>query len=91
MRHNLRVARLAKLLSAQGFLVVVSVIAPFAETRKEIDAICSPRWIYVKREGLEAEDKPYEPPIQPEVVIDTDALSQEEAQQKLSAFVMNHL
>jgi len=71
-RHNLRVARLAKVLQSQGFLVVVAVIAPFREVRDEIDAICTPRWIYIERSGLGAPDRPYEPPLQPDAVICTD-------------------
>ena len=32
-RHNLRVARLAKLMTEHGFLVIVAVIAPFNKAR----------------------------------------------------------
>src|SRR5207237_222522 len=42
--HNVRVARLAHVLSKQS-PVVVAVIAPFAETRREIDRIIAPRWV----------------------------------------------
>lgn len=73
--HNLRVARLANLLSERGFLVLVSVIAPFASVRKEIDALCHPLWVYVHRSHLEAPDRPYEPPLKPALVIDTDVQS----------------
>jgi hypothetical protein len=42
--HNLRVARLAQVLSKQS-LVIVSVIAPFADARSEIDNLISPLWV----------------------------------------------
>lgn len=74
-RHNLRVARLAGVLREQGFLVVVAVIAPFAAVRREVDALCSPVWMYVKRSGLDAPDKPYEPPFRPHCTIDNDNLA----------------
>jgi adenylylsulfate kinase-like enzyme len=78
-RHNLRVARLAGVLQRQGMLVVVSVIAPFAAVRSEIDEICHPLWVYVKRSGLAAADKPYEEPQSPHLVVDTDVLGIEQA------------
>ena len=40
--HNLRVARLARILHEQGHNVVVSVIAPYESTRKKIAKICDP-------------------------------------------------
>lgn len=61
-QHNLRVARLAKVLSRQKN-VVVSVIAPMKRARKEIDKICSPIWVYVKRKLPEREGHFYEPPL----------------------------
>ena len=86
-KHNIRVARLARLLQSQGFLVLVSVIAPFEEVRKEIRQICDPLWVHVKKSGLEAEDKPYEEPKKPSLVIDNDVLSAKEAKEKLVAYL----
>ncbi len=86
-KHNLRVARLAAHLQSRGFLVVVAVIAPFASVRAELDAICHPVWIYVRRAGLGAADRPYEEPANPDLVIDHDQLSIEGAQDVLRAFV----
>jgi len=57
--HNLRVARLAKNLSKRTN-VVISVIAPMKEARDEIDKICSPIWIYCKRQVPEQEGHFYE-------------------------------
>ena len=85
--HNLRVARLAKHLADQGFLVLVSVIAPFQAVREEIQEICDPKWIYIKRSGLETEDKPYEPPQNAGLEIDTDAASKEEGAAQLIEFI----
>jgi len=89
--HNVRVARLAKLFQSKGFLVVVSVIAPFEKVRSEIDSICSPLWVYLKRSHLEAKDRPYEFPTHPALVIDQDALSMEEAGDRLLRYIIGML
>lgn len=70
--HNLRVARLAKILYRQRLNVIISVIAPFASTRKKIEKIIKPTWVYVKRKMPPEKDKPYEPPSKPDLIIDTD-------------------
>jgi len=59
--HNLRVARLAKILAEQK-MVIVSVIAPMKDVRKEIDQICSPTWIYLKRKLPKRRGHFYEEP-----------------------------
>lgn len=69
--HNLRVARLAQVLSSKN-LVIVSVIAPFESTRKKLSKMINPIWIYVKRTLPKEKDKPYEPPKNPDVAVDTD-------------------
>ena len=72
--HNLRVAMLAKELSNQGLCVIVSVIAPFRDTRRRIDKVAAPLWIYLKRESvLVTMERPYEPPGNAVCVVDTDA------------------
>ena len=86
-KHNIKVARLARLLQSQGFLVLVSVIAPFNEVRKEIQQVCDPLWVHVKRSGLEAEDRPYEEPTEADLVIDNDALSVKEGKEKLISYL----
>jgi adenylylsulfate kinase-like enzyme len=86
-KHNLRVARLADHLRSRGFFVVVAVIAPFESVRKELDEICNPVWVYVKRSGLEKNDRPYEAPENPTLTIDHDELNIEDAQKYLRAFV----
>lgn len=63
VRHNIRVARLAKLLCDQGHLVVVSVIAPFRQLRKIVTDICNPRWVWVQFGQPELGHRPYEPPL----------------------------
>ncbi|MCR4279718.1 MAG: adenylyl-sulfate kinase [Candidatus Zambryskibacteria bacterium] len=67
--HNMRVARLAKILNGQGFNVVVSVIAPFQSTRDNITELINPFWIYIKG-GKVGEDMPYEVPKNPDLTID---------------------
>ena len=69
--HNLRVARLALVLARQS-PVVVSVIAPFESTRKKIDALIKPTWVYVKRDLPVRGTHPYEPPRTPHVLVDSD-------------------
>lgn len=59
--HNLRVARLANVLSRQQN-VFVTVIAPMEDVRKEITGICCPLWIYVKKDFPEREGHFYEEP-----------------------------
>jgi len=59
--HNLRVARLAKILS-QHHDVMVTVIAPMREVRREISNVCDPEWIYIKRTMPEREGHFYEEP-----------------------------
>lgn len=67
--HNLRVARLAQVLSKQSW-VVVSVIAPFAQTRSEIDRLISPIWVLCsRREQKKGPEFPYELPNASEVSV----------------------
>ncbi|MBU0766669.1 adenylyl-sulfate kinase [Patescibacteria group bacterium] len=86
-KHNLRVARLANLMSEHGFLVLVSVIAPFEKVRNELQLICDPKWIYLKRKGLEGDDKPYEPPASPDLTLDNDVLSPEKGLSQLIGYL----
>lgn len=80
--HNLRVARLAKTLSRQN-VVIVSVIAPFKETREKIDAIAKPFWVYVGKSNPQSQreitgDTPYEIPENPDVAVSSDTNTPEE-------------
>jgi len=85
--HNLRVARLAKVLARRS-PVIVSVIAPFAETRKNIDALIKPVWIFVKRDLPSSEGKPYEIPTAPNLTIEvSDQTSPEENAEKVVEFL----
>ncbi len=70
--HNLRVARLAQVLSKQS-LVIVSVIAPFAQTRRQIDKLISPLWVLcLRREQKVGTEFPYELPNSSEVDVLAD-------------------
>lgn len=60
VENNLRVARLAKLLSDQGHSVVVSLITPYRELRIKIQKICNPTFIYLP--SVAEKDRPYEQP-----------------------------
>lgn len=69
--HNLRVARLAITLAKQS-LVIVSVIAPFQETREKITQLINPVWIHIDRTLPQDKNKPYEPPDQPALKLNSD-------------------
>ena len=73
--NNLRIARLAHILSFQK-TIIVAVIAPFAETRSKIDTIASPIWIHLHRPHLvSTEERPYEKPEKPHMSLDTSTVS----------------
>ncbi len=65
---NCRVARLARLLEAQGLVVIVAVICPFKELRDEVRAICGCKFIYLSG-GKEGTDYPYEVPEDAEIAV----------------------
>lgn len=87
--HNLRVARLAKVISKRT-PVIVSVIAPFKETRKKIDELIKPIWIYVKRKYKEDKNKPYEAPKNPHLVVDSDKQTTEEQLKIILSFIESY-
>ena len=85
--HNLRVARLALTLAKRS-PVIVSVIAPFEDTRKQIDDLIKPTWVHIKRDLPSTEDKPYEAPENADVVIEvTEESVPEENIQKVLTFL----
>ena len=68
-RHqNIRIAKLAKRLESQGSSVVVSVICPYEDLRREVETITGCKFIYVKG-GRGGEEFPYEPPSNPVITI----------------------
>jgi hypothetical protein len=69
-RHEqgLRTARLAKMLEDQGSTVIVAVICPYANVRREVETICGCKWIYLPG-GKKSQDYPYEPPADPTATI----------------------
>lgn len=69
--NNLRIARLAQVLARRS-IVIISVIAPFEETRQKIDQLIKPVWIYVKRKLPKDKNKPYEVPKKPDVIVDSN-------------------
>lgn len=86
MEHNLRVARLAKTLSKQR-IVVVSVIAPTKEIRNEIDKICNPKWIYVKKTLEKREGHFYEEPKNYSLMVDHDISSLDKSIELIKIFL----
>lgn len=80
--HNLRVARLAKVLSKRD-IVIVSVIAPFQDTRDKIDQIAAPIWVYINRNTKSKKDHPYEVPASADIVVNSNKESTEEQVKKI--------
>jgi len=58
-KHNLRVARLAKEISEQGFRVIVSLICPYIELRNQVQEITNCKFIYLAG-GKKHKNFPYE-------------------------------
>lgn len=86
--HNMRVARLARVLRDQGVQVVVSVIAPHPEIRKRVDLVLSPEWFWLHSEQRRYADRPYVDPSVMEgdpscLFIDTDANDPKQAAQMI--------
>ena len=54
--HNLRVAKIAKMLESQGVDVIVALICPYKKLRDEVQAICDCGFIYLK---VKAKGKEY--------------------------------
>src|SRR3989344_267054 len=72
--HNLRVARLAQMLAKKN-IVIVSVIAPFADTREKIDKLIKPVWVYIKRKLPKDPNKPYQELQKPDIRVESDKQS----------------
>ena len=83
--HNYRVARLANVLSKQRD-IIVSVIAPSIYVRKNIDKICSPIWIYVKRKMPKRENHFYDEP-EDYITVDSDKNSIQENLVKIEKYI----
>jgi adenylylsulfate kinase-like enzyme len=59
--QNLRIARLAKLLSDQGIQVIVAAICPYQRLRKEVKRICSCDFRFLEGGQKPNQQYPYEP------------------------------
>lgn len=82
--HNIRVARLARVLRDQGQQIIISVIAPHPEIRKRIDKVLSPEWFWLHSEQRVYPDRPYVDPSAMEgdpacILVDTDAHTPKQA------------
>jgi len=84
--HNLRVARLAKILAKQK-TVIVSVIAPISKVREQIDDICSPTWIYIKRTIPEREGHFYEEPSNYYFTVDHNKISVKQSVEEIREYI----
>jgi adenylylsulfate kinase len=83
--HNLRVARLANVLSEQT-MVIVTVIAPQKSVREEIAKICDPEFIWVKRTMPDREGHWYEEP-EGVFTLDHDVMGIEESVAALDNYI----
>lgn len=59
--HNLRIAKLAKIL-ARDTKVIVSLITPYEDLRAMVSKIVNPIWVYVERKVEISNKKPFEIP-----------------------------
>jgi len=83
----IELARVAKVLSKQGHMVLVDMVASPQSRRDKIDEICEPQWIYVKREEGEHKTPKYEPPEKYLALIDNDVLTKKEAIEKAARVI----
>jgi len=60
--QNIRVARIAKVLSDQGFNVIVAVICPYRDLRRRVKTITNCKFIYLEG-GRDGDKYPYEHPV----------------------------
>ena len=113
IEHNLSVGKMASLLQRQGFIVMVSLISPYAEAREKSRAItnnfievyistplevCENRdvkGLYAKARRGEIKqftgiDDIYEPPISPELIINTTEKSILECTNSIIGLIVNH-
>lgn len=67
--HNLRIARLARMLEDQGFNVIVSVICPYNDLRKKVEEITNCTFIYIKG-GKTGKEFPFEEPLEKTIIYD---------------------
>jgi len=75
----LELAYVAKVLSDQGHMVIVSMVASPESRRKRIENICDPYWVYVKRDEGEHKKPYYDRPTQWYACIDHDTLGKKDA------------
>jgi adenylylsulfate kinase-like enzyme len=68
----LRAARLARYLEGQGMAVIVAVIAPYVELRREIETMCGCQFVYLDGGAASSSDKPYEKPDSPVLTVSKD-------------------
>jgi len=59
--QNIRIAKLAKVLSEQGHNIIIATICPYGELRKEIKKIIDCKFIYIEG-GKEGEEYPFDKP-----------------------------
>ena len=87
--HNMRVARLAGVLSRQ-MIVIVAVIAPFQSTREQASLLVSPIWIHIAKHLPAHQDKPYEVPAEPHIALNSDRQSVDEEVRSVIAYIQEH-
>ena len=68
VENCLRIARLASVLSDQGFNVVIAVICPYEKLRMLVRDICHCMFIYLPDGKATSEEFPYEVPEDPDFI-----------------------
>lgn len=58
--QNMRIARVAKVLDAQGFNVVVATICPYKELRSDIRKLTTCRFVFIEGGQEPSAEHPYE-------------------------------
>lgn len=86
--HNMRIARLARVLANQ-VPVIVTLIAPTDEIRHDISEICDPIWVYVKRTLPEREGYFYDEP-ENMFTVDQDKLDVDESIEEIEEHFLDN-
>jgi len=84
--NNLRIAKLAKVLSRQHN-IVVSVICPTTEIRSKVHGICKPVWVYIIKDIHPIFEQIYEEPQWFDLSLNHNELTRNESIAKLKDFI----
>lgn len=69
IENNMRIARLALIISDQGFDVIVAAICPFESLRLSVKKLIDCKFMYVEGGASNTEETPYEIPTSPDFIV----------------------